>query len=89
MGKTINQYLKNPLKTAILLVIKLYRFTVSPFLGCRCRFYPSCSLYAEHAIKEYGILKGIYFSIKRLLRCHPLNSGGFDSVPENKIKSRH
>ena len=74
------------IKTVILFPIKLYQFIVSPFLGCRCRFYPSCSEYAEQSINEYGILKGIYFSIKRLLRCNPLHSGGFDPVPEKKLK---
>lgn len=85
MEKTIKfffRYLIIPLRVIFILLIRIYRFTISPLLGCHCRFYPSCSNYTEQAIKEYGILKGICFSIKRLLRCHPLHSGGFDPVPD-------
>lgn len=57
-----------------------YRYLVSPWLGNRCRFYPSCSLYSWQAINEYGVIKGIYLTIKRLLRCHPWHPGGYDPV---------
>jgi putative membrane protein insertion efficiency factor len=64
----------------LIALINLYRVFVSPLTGGQCRFYPSCSHYAEDAIKKYGALKGSLLSIKRILRCHPFNPGGFDPV---------
>lgn len=52
------------------------------FIGGECRFYPSCSNYSIEAIQKYGSLKGSWMMIKRICRCHPLNSGGIDPVPE-------
>jgi len=68
-------------KQGLILFIKLYRFIVSPLLGPRCRFYPSCSSYAESALKEHGLVKGICLALKRLARCHPFNPGGYDPIP--------
>lgn len=65
-------------------VIKLiggYQFLLSPLFGPRCRFYPSCSTYAIEAIQTHGVVKGCYLMCRRLLRCHPLNPGGIDPVP--------
>ncbi len=62
-------------------LIKLYRYCISPYLGDRCRFYPSCSAYAEEALIQHGLLRGSLYSIKRLLRCHPWHPGGIDPVP--------
>lgn len=62
--------------------IRLYQRLVSPFLGARCRFYPTCSSYAADAILAHGFIKGIYLGTRRLLRCHPWNLGGIDHVPE-------
>lgn len=64
-----------------LALIRLYRFLVSPFLGNCCRFYPTCSQYAEEAFKTHRLLKAFYLSGWRILRCHPLNKGGIDPVP--------
>ncbi|MCK4682201.1 membrane protein insertion efficiency factor YidD [Candidatus Bipolaricaulota bacterium] len=61
--------------------IRVYRQAVSPLLPRRCRFYPSCSEYAIEAITKHGVLKGGRLTVKRLLRCHPLNPGGYDPVP--------
>ena len=68
---------------AILMVlISIYSHFISPLLGQRCRFYPCCSAYAKDALEKHGLLKGSYFTLRRLLRCHPLHPGGFDYVPE-------
>ena len=67
-------------------VIKFYQTVLSPMLGPTCRFHPSCSHYAIDAITEHGIIKGCWLSIKRILKCHPLNDGGYDPVPEKKQK---
>jgi putative membrane protein insertion efficiency factor len=65
-------------------IIKLYQIVLSPILGPTCRFHPSCSHYAIGAITEHGIVKGCWLSAKRILKCHPLNDGGYDPVPEKK-----
>lgn len=70
------------------LPLQLYRLAISPFLGQRCRFYPSCSRYAEQAVKTHGFLRGSYLSVRRLLRCHPLHTGGIDEVPPCIKKKR-
>lgn len=63
--------------------IKGYRYTISPLLGCNCRFHPSCSAYAIEAIETFGAAKGSYLSLRRLLKCHPFHPGGYDPVPDN------
>ncbi|HXP65101.1 MAG TPA: membrane protein insertion efficiency factor YidD [Steroidobacteraceae bacterium] len=63
-------------------IIRGYQLVISPMLGPRCRFYPSCSCYAHTAIERYGIARGGWLGIRRLLRCHPFNAGGYDPVPE-------
>jgi uncharacterized protein len=62
--------------------IRAYQRTISPLLGARCRFYPSCSEYFAQAILRHGPLRGAYLGVRRVLRCHPWNPGGFDDVPE-------
>ena len=69
------------MKLLLLVLIRFYRYAISPLLGRRCRFYPSCSEYAAEAVEKYGALKGAKLGIKRLSRCHPWNTGGFDPVP--------
>jgi putative membrane protein insertion efficiency factor len=64
--------------------IRLYRYCLSPFLGNRCRFYPSCSVYAEEAIARFGIWQGGWFALRRLLKCHPWHEGGCDPVPKER-----
>ncbi len=63
-------------------VIKFYQYFISPLLGNRCRFYPSCSNYALEAITLHGAVKGFYLTLRRLLKCHPFHEGGLDPVPE-------
>ncbi|GBE02972.1 putative membrane protein insertion efficiency factor [bacterium BMS3Bbin06] len=62
------------------LLIKAYRLLISPLFPRTCRFTPSCSEYSIEALKRYGFLKGGVMSIRRILRCHPLNPGGYDPV---------
>lgn len=63
-------------------IIQLYQWTISPFLGNRCRFYPSCSSYAAEAIEKHGPWRGTLLAVKRISKCHPLHEGGVDLVPE-------
>jgi uncharacterized protein len=65
--------------------IRVYQRTISPALGNRCRYYPSCSEYAVQAIRSYGILRGLVLAAWRLLRCNPLSHGGFDYVEEQTL----
>jgi putative membrane protein insertion efficiency factor len=62
--------------------IVAYRRYVSPALPARCRFYPSCSAYAEEAIARHGALRGLGLAVRRLLRCHPFHPGGYAPVPD-------
>ena len=66
----------------LVLPIRAYQLVLSPLLGPRCRFYPSCSAYAITAIERFGVLKGSWLAARRLLRCHPWNPGGVDHVPQ-------
>ncbi len=69
------------MKTVALFLIRAYQLTLSPLLGNRCRYYPTCSAYAREAIDKYGFLRGTSLGIRRLLRCHPFHAGGIDPVP--------
>lgn len=62
-------------------LIRLYQLLLSPYFGQQCRFTPTCSHYAVEAIDKYGSFKGLVYSIRRLLRCHPWHAGGYDPVP--------
>ena len=62
-------------------IFKLYYWILSPILGNRCRFAPSCSEYAHQALERHGVSKGLYLTTKRLCRCHPWGGHGFDPVP--------
>lgn len=62
-------------------VIRFYRTVISPLKPPTCRFYPTCSAYALEAIEKHGAFRGSILAVKRILRCHPYNPGGFDPVP--------
>lgn len=65
--------------------IRLYRRAISPALGQRCKYHPSCSAYALQAIRTYGILRGVVLAGWRLLRCNPWSQGGFDPVEQQRL----
>jgi putative membrane protein insertion efficiency factor len=62
-------------------LIRIYQWVISPLIGPKCRFSPSCSNYALEALKKYGIFKGVWLSVKRISRCHPWGGHGVDPVP--------
>lgn len=68
-------------RNILIIVLKLYRRVVSPMYGQVCRFFPSCSAYALEAVTVHGAVKGSWFAMRRIVRCHPWNSGGIDHVP--------
>lgn len=71
------------MRKILIAFIKVYRFTLSPFIGQHCRFTPTCSQYATEAIEQHGAMKGSWMAAKRLSKCHPFHTGGWDPVPEN------
>ncbi|MCE1205891.1 MAG: membrane protein insertion efficiency factor YidD [Spirochaetia bacterium] len=73
--------LKKIVSFPFLLIIKIYQIAISPLFPPSCRFYPTCSAYSFEAISKYGPIKGGVLAVKRILRCHPGNPGGFDPVP--------
>jgi putative membrane protein insertion efficiency factor len=68
----------------LIALIRGYQRLISPLLGPRCRFYPSCSSYAIEALERFGPIKGSALAVHRICRCHPLNPGGIDPVPEKQ-----
>ena len=71
----------SPASRALAGLIRGYQLVVSPWLGVRCRFHPSCSNYALDALSRHGALRGSLLAGGRLCRCHPFNPGGYDPVP--------
>lgn len=69
----------------LIALIKLYRLTLSPFIGQQCRFEPTCSHYGEEAIRRYGAWRGGWLTIKRIAKCGPWHEGGYDPVPEQSV----
>ncbi len=69
------------MKRLLVVLLRTYQYAISPFLGRRCRYYPSCSEYAVEAVQKYGALKGGWLGVKRVCRCHPWHPGGYDPVP--------
>jgi len=76
------------MRAVLIALIRVYQLFFSPLLGNHCRFYPSCSQYAREAVERYGVIRGVWLAIRRVLRCHPWHPGGFDPVPEPSPKDR-
>lgn len=72
----------NPIKWLLIGLVRFYQLFISPLLGPRCRFYPSCSHYTIEALQQHGFLYGFFLALKRIFSCHPGNPGGVDPVPE-------
>lgn len=68
------------MKRIMLLLIRIYMRYISPLYSGKCRFYPSCSHYCYDAINKYGVIKGTALGIRRILKCHPFNPGGYDPL---------
>ena len=69
------------MQRALILVIRGYQLWISPLLPSACRYYPTCSVYAVEAIEKYGAVSGSWLALRRITRCHPFRSGGYDPVP--------
>ncbi|MFT6834172.1 MAG: putative membrane protein insertion efficiency factor [Francisellaceae bacterium] len=80
--KSIYQTIQKIISIFLIFLIKIYQYLISPLIGPRCRFHPTCSNYAIESIKSHGIAVGIWLSIKRLLKCQPYHPGGYDPVPK-------
>ena len=68
------------MRELVISTLRLYKQWVSPMLPSACRFHPTCSEYMAHAVKRYGVRRGIALGVRRLLRCHPFRAGGYDPV---------
>jgi len=77
--------MQRALRAVVVAPIRLYKVTISPLLGPRCRYAPSCSDYAVQAIREYGIIRGVILAGWRLLRCNPFSPGGLDPVSAQRL----
>jgi uncharacterized protein len=66
---------------AAVAAIEVYRKGISPLFPPSCRFVPSCSLYTADAIREFGVARGVWLGVRRILKCHPFHPGGFDPIP--------
>lgn len=88
-AKRFLSLLNNLCSYIAVLLIKLYQLLLSPYLGRSCRFAPTCSQYAINSFKNFNFIMAFYLTIKRLLKCHPLGSHGYDPVPQShSIKGR-
>ncbi len=78
---SLQRLVRLPARTATALLL-VYRYAISPLIGPRCRFYPSCSAYGIEALGRFGFLRGSWLTVRRLVRCHPWHEGGVDLLPD-------
>ena len=74
------KFINNILRNFLLLLIRFYKFVISPMLGQNCKYYPSCSQYAHEALLLYNPFRAIYLILRRIFSCHPFSKGGYDPV---------
>jgi len=79
------RFLRNPIETLLVGLIRFYQVVISPGIPSRCKYYPSCSQYALDAVREYGVARGFILAFWRVLRCNPLSYGGHDPVSRQKL----
>ena len=72
----------------LLILIRGYQLIISPLLGSNCRFMPTCSEYAMESLRSHGLIKGIYLTVKRIGKCHPWGSHGYDPIPTKKLENK-
>ncbi|RLZ11929.1 membrane protein insertion efficiency factor YidD [Faecalibacter macacae] len=78
--------MNNLLIKPFIILVRFYQLAISPWLGNNCRYQPTCSHYMIGALKEHGLLKGLWIGTKRIGRCHPWGGQGYDPVPKNNTK---
>ncbi len=76
-------------KTIFIFPVRLYQWLLSPLLGSNCRYQPTCSHYMIQAIEEWGVIRGGWMGLRRIGRCHPWGSSGYDPVPKRKPAAGH
>ncbi len=74
--------MQNPIKRFLILIVRFYQYSISPYTPASCRYTPTCSQYAIEALQRHGVIKGGWLALKRILRCHPWGGHGYDPVPE-------
>lgn len=77
------RWIDDRVAAVLIMAVRGYQLTLSPWLGRGCRFSPSCSQYGIDALEHHGTLSGVWLTVKRLLRCHPWCEGGYDPVPQS------
>jgi putative membrane protein insertion efficiency factor len=73
------------MRRLLLIIIRVYQWTLSPLIGRSCRFHPTCSCYTAEAVERFGALRGSWLGLKRIARCHPWNPGGYDPIPDELV----
>jgi len=79
---------QSPAAGAVILLVRLYQLIISPWLGPSCRHLPTCSAYTIEAVREWGAFRGSWMGLRRISRCHPWGTSGYDPVPENPDHAR-
>ncbi len=74
------------MRIALIALVKGYQYAVSPLIGPRCRFVPTCSQYAVDALERHGVWRGGWLAMRRVARCHPFCAGGYDPVPDDRSR---